>query len=131
MATPERINKVALVLDSDYGEGLLSLATGSHVWIVDTSQNRAVATKYWARNPEHKIENGLTTFKVLDKDSALEKCLGILPTIELHHGEYSSDTPYSRLEVIGLPLSDSVESALRESGFSIFEATDEGFLAKR
>ncbi|HST51656.1 MAG TPA: hypothetical protein VLJ61_06550 [Pyrinomonadaceae bacterium] len=131
MATPERINKVALVLDSDFGERLLSMASDRHIWVIDTPRNRVVAAEYWARNSGPKVENGITTFKVLEDDSALERCLGILQTIDLHHGEYSSDPPYSILEVIGLPLSYEVESALRELDFRTFETTDQGFLAKK
>jgi hypothetical protein len=131
MVTPEHNNKVALVLDSNFGERLSELASGSHVWLIETPQNKAAAIKYWARHPEREVEKGITTFKSSADSSILDKCLGILPTIDLHHGEYSSDPAYSRLEVIGLSLSDSVESALREFGFRIFEATGEGFLVKR
>jgi hypothetical protein len=128
---PELMNKVALVLEPDYGSKLASLAAISHVWVVDTPANRVAASEYRALNPKHKLETGITTFKAPENASQLETCLGILATVDLHHGEYSSTPPYSELEVIGVPLTDEVKSAIRDLGFGRFEATAEGFRATR
>jgi hypothetical protein len=125
------MNKVALVLEPDYGGKLASLAAISHVWVVDTPANRAAASAYRALNPKHKLEAGVTTFKASENASRLETCLGILVTVDLHHGEYSSTPPYSELEVIGVPLTNEVKSAIRDLGFGGFEATAEGFRARR
>ncbi|HSE15699.1 MAG TPA: hypothetical protein VLB46_01520 [Pyrinomonadaceae bacterium] len=127
----ERINKVALVLDPDYGDKLRVLANMAHVWVVDTPPNRAVAAEYWSEHPTSGPESGITIFKVSDVDSRFENCVNIIETIDLHHGPYSSDPPYSVLEVIGLPLTDEAKAALEDLGFETFETTVEGFRAKR
>ena len=124
-------NKVTLVVNSDYGEKLASLAISSHVWVVDTPGNRSAASKYWAQNPKHKVETGITTFRSSANESLLESCLKMLDTIDLHHGETSSNPPYSVFEVIGCPLSNVLRSAIEAFGFKNFEATVEGFQARR
>lgn len=125
------VNKVSLVLDSDVGDRLSELASDSHVWLIDAPANRAAASKYRARNPKGGAGSGVTTFRASDDTSDLEKCLGVLGTIDLHHGEYSSDPPYSILEVVGLPRSREVISALENLGFKNFEDTEAGFRAER
>jgi hypothetical protein len=126
----ELINKVALVLDPDYGDKLTSLADVSHVWVIDTPSNRTVASEYWALNPTHQAELGITTFSSENK-SRLESCLKILETVDMHHGPHSSDPPYSVLEVIGLPLTDEAKAAIEDLGFETFETTVAGFRATR
>lgn len=125
----ERINKVILVLDRNYGAELSSVP-GGHIWLIESPSNREAAASYRARN-ESTVENGVTTFKAADDDSQAEICLNILDTIDLHHGEYSSHPPYSVLEVVGAPLSHSVKVAIEALGFSRFESTINGFRALR
>jgi hypothetical protein len=127
----DKLNKVALVLDPNFGQRLEPLAIHSHVWIIDTPANRIIAEKYWQDNPEHKLGMGITTFQVNDNETMEEACLRILDAIDLHHGEYSSDPPYSALEVIGLPISEQIKSALEGIGFEAFEHTAEGFRTTR
>ncbi|HKY29322.1 MAG TPA: hypothetical protein VJM12_15385 [Pyrinomonadaceae bacterium] len=40
---------VAIVVDPDFGERLLSLANEMPVWIADTSTNRIIAESLWSR----------------------------------------------------------------------------------
>ncbi len=127
----ERVNKVTLVLEPEYGGKLAALASISHVWVVDTPANRAAASEYWAQRLRQKGKSGITTFKFSEGASRLETCLGILATVDLHHGTYSSNPLYSELEVIGVPLSAKVKSAIRDLGFGRFERTAEGFHATR
>ena len=124
-------HKVTLVLNSDYGDKLASLAESSHVWVVDSIANRSAAAEYWSRNPKHRVEAGITTFQSSANESPLESCLKMLDTIDLHHGQYSSNPPYSIFEVIGCPLSKAVKSSIEAFGFRNFEATAEGFRARR
>ncbi len=127
----ELMNKVALVLEPEYGGKLAPLAAASHVWVVDTPANRAAASEYWARNPGYSVASGITTFKSSESASRLETCLGILATVDLHHGAYSSNPPYSELEVIGVPLTDEAKSVVQGLGFERFETTPAGFRATR
>lgn len=127
----DKINKVVLVLDPNFGDKLESLASQSHVWIIDTPHNQAIATKHWQTHPQDKIETGITTFKFSSNKALEEVCLGILDTIDLHHGKYSSNPPYSILEIVGLPISEEIQAALEELGFKVFEPTPDGFRASR
>jgi hypothetical protein len=59
----ERSNKVALVLEPDFGDRLASLAGTSHVWVIDTPTNRTTALEFWSQDPKSEVERGITTFK--------------------------------------------------------------------
>lgn len=127
----ERINTVRLVVDRNYSGELTSLATDSHVWLIESPLNHDAAASYWKLHPASDVETGLTTFTAADDDTASEACLKILGTLDLHHGEYSGDPPYSVLEIVGARLSRSVKAAIEELGFSRFETTANGFRALR
>ena len=127
----DKLHKVVLVLDPNFGQRLTDLASHSHVWIVDTPANRLIAEKYWQDNPEHKLETGITTFKVNDNETVEEMSLRILDSIDLHHGQYSSDPPYSRLEIIGLSVTQEIKCTLEELGFEVIEQTAGGILSAR
>jgi hypothetical protein len=120
---PERWNKVSLVVDNNYGKRLHSLVTDA-VWIIDRPANRVAVDTL----RQMKGAAPVTTFISL---SSVPKaaCLGILQMVDLHHGEYSGG--YSVLEVVGTPLDEELRSAIKELGFSEFEATSDGFLARR
>ncbi len=128
---PDKVNKVALVFDPNLGDKLEPLASHSHVWIIDTPHNQAIAKKYWQTHPLHKRETGVTTFKFSDSQTTEELCLSMLDTVDLHHGEYSSNPPNSILEIVGLPRSKEIQAALEELGFKVFEPTPDGFRASR
>ena len=57
--------------------------------------------------------------------------LSQLDTIELHHGPYSADPPYTQLEVFGTALSEEMRTELRQYGFNEFQPTAEGFRCSR
>lgn len=122
---------VSLVFDPEYGDKLTSLAARTHVWVVDTPPNHAVASQIWAQLPDHPLEFGVTTFKVLPNSSANEQCLGMLDTIELHHGEYSHTPPVSVLEIIGLPFSEELRLGFAEFGYNEFQCNSNGFRATK
>ena len=63
---------------------------------------------------------GITAFN-FDPDALPENSfLKFLGTIDLHHGPYSSETPYTALEVRGARLTIDVREALGELGFDEF-----------
>jgi hypothetical protein len=127
----ERINKVMLVLDRNYGARLSSVPTESHIWLIESPANRDAAASYRAAQGPSTAENSVTTFKAADDDSGSETCLKLLDTIDLHHGVYSAVPQYSVLEIVGAPLSRSVRGAIEALGFSRFESTADGFRALR
>jgi hypothetical protein len=101
------------------------------VWIVDTPANRSVAQDIWAAHPNRSHLEGVTTFKVAESAASEDMLINQLDTIDLHHGAYSANPPYTIIEVIGAGISDKAKEALAEFGFDHFDATPQGFRATR
>jgi hypothetical protein len=124
-------NTIILILDPDFGEEASLLSLPHHIWIIDTPANRTLAENHWHQAAESQTKSRMTTFKSSAGESAEQNCLGILDTIDLHHGGYSSKPHYSAIEVIGLRLLSKVKAALEQFGFEEFVETDGGFRAER
>lgn len=122
---------VSVVLDRAYGSRLSELIVLGPVWIVDSPVNRAVAEDMWSMLPTSSHLDGITTFKAAETDSPEEMLIGKLGTIDLHHGFYSADPPYTVLKVVGAHLTARIEAALADLGFDSFPVTDDGFRAIR
>lgn len=125
------VYSVFVVLDREYGERLSELARSGPVWIVESPLNRATAQKVWVVHPSRSHLDGVTTFKTGDGCSPEDSLIHELDTIDLHHGTYSADTPYTVLEVIGAVLSERLKTELSQFGFDEFQATSQGFRAAR
>ncbi len=123
--------RVFVVLDREYGEQLSRLVEKSPVWIVDTPKNRTVAQSIWSADTSRSHLEGVTTFKTRDDSSPEDTLIQELETIDLHHGVYSANPPYTVLEVIGTAISDRVKGKFAEFGFDQFEPTSQGFRAIR
>jgi hypothetical protein len=52
-------------------------------------------------------------------------------TIDLHHGTYSANLPYTVLDVIGTAITARLKAELGEYGFGNFQETARGFRAVR
>lgn len=122
---------VAIVVDSDAGKYLAELAGRLHVWARGSARNRKVAHNYWASNPGHSLEHGITTFDSDDSVSAEDALFGILPTVDEHHGEVSHDPPWDTIEVFGAAPTPTVRAALSEYGVREFVVTPSGFVCQR
>jgi len=123
--------RVFVVLDREYGERLTELAANGPVWIVETPTNRAVAQKIWTAYPNRSHLDGVTTFKTADASSPETALIEQLDTIDLHHGAYSANPPYTALEIIGTTISERTKAELSQFGFNQFQETVEGFRALR
>ena len=121
--------RVIVVVDRAFGERLESIARGIPVWIIDSPTNRAFVEKLWREYPEPSHLKGITIFNSPEDASAERSLLGQLDTIDLHHGAYSADPPYSELEVIGAVLTEAIQTALEQTGFKEIRPTDSGFRA--
>ena len=124
-------HKVYVVVDRNFGERLTQVAAGLPVWIVDTPANDVVIRRIWNANPTHDHLSGITSFSDLESASAEELFLMEIETIDLHHGPYSADPPYSLIETFGSPLTDRIVEALKGYGFDRFTKTLGGFTAER
>jgi len=123
--------RVFVVLDREYGERLSALTQRGPVWIVDTPVNRAAADNMRALHRYRSHLDGITTFATGNGLSPEDLFINELDTIDLHHGIYSADPPYTELEVIGTAISDKVKAELSQFSFNAFQPTTEGFLAIR
>lgn len=124
-------NCVFIVLDREYGARLAELAVTGPVWIVDSPSNGPVAQEIWAARPGCTHLDGVTTFKTAEDCSPEDTLINELDTIDLHHGVYSADRPYTVLEVIGCNMTERIKGELSDFGFNEFRVTPEGFRAER
>jgi hypothetical protein len=123
--------RVFVVLEKEYGDSLIKLVEGGPVWAIDTATNRSSAMNYWSHSPTESHLDGITVFSAAEDGSAENILIGNLDTIDLHHGIYSADPPYTVLEVIGSLPTESIKSALLDFGFDEFHLTPQGFRAVR
>jgi hypothetical protein len=123
--------RVHVVVDPLYGEKLRDLPADEPMWVVDTETNRPVIERLRKERCASSNLEGITSFKCGPQVS-LEICFtDELPAVDLHHGEFSHNPPYSILNVIGVGLSDKIRTALEEYGFTGYEPAVEGFLTWR
>ena len=120
-----------MVVDRNFGERLGQIPKGVPVWIVDTPSNKDGIRRIWNANPAQDHLSGATSFSDLESASAEELFLMEVDTIDLHHGPYSANPPYSLIEAFGAALTDRIVEALRDYGFEKFALTATGFTAER
>jgi hypothetical protein len=123
--------RVFVVVDREYGERLNKLTQTGPVWIVGTPANRTVAQQIWVANPNRGHLEGVTTFKFGEDSSSEDILINELDAIDLHHGTYSANPPFTVLEVIGAGITAKLKAALSDFGFNDFQETDQGFRAMR
>jgi beta-glucanase (GH16 family) len=115
------MSRVALVLVPDFRESLKKLAFRMPVWIIETTENRLAAQDAW-HMAEEWPQIDVTIFNGVP--SKREEWTAQIEMIDLH-------SRISTLEVIGSEMTLPARAALTELGFDRFEATGEGFRAKR
>ena len=131
-AVPNKVPyKVCVVVDREFGERLAEIESGVPVWIVDTPANKPMAQRLWKEHPHESHLTGITTFNDWNPFSPEDLLIGELDMIDLHHGSYSTDTPYTISEVFGAPPSERIKAKLPEYGFNEFHPTAPGFSAVR
>ena len=118
------------MVDPAFSE-LAALAGRMHVWVCASTANREAAAAIRAEHTEHSIASGVTTFNYNANDSPEQTLLGIVANVDLHHGQYSHDPPWSMLEIFGASPTEEVVAALREYGVQRVERTAQGFAASR
>ncbi len=122
---------VIIIVDPLFNGDLSGLLERAPIWIADTPHNRQLAQTAWDSNPTQSHLDGLTIFTVRQERTPADWLIGNFDTIDLHHGVYSADPPFTILEVFGTPISDSIQSLLGEYGFDTLEPSQLGFRAIR
>jgi hypothetical protein len=124
---PAKEHRVRVIFDPEFSERLTFLPTDESVWIANSSINTPVAKRLWAERPNADI----TTFDVGATTATEEEVLSMIETVDLHHGAYSAQPPYSELVVIGCRLDADIKTALEEIGLRVVAVTESGFTAHR
>jgi hypothetical protein len=122
--------RVRVIVHPNFGERLAALAPDAPVWIIQSPVNTPVAERIWKEQHNNNHLTGVTTF-VAQGGTAEDEFLRILGTVDEHHGPYSSEPPYSLLEVTGCAPSERVIEVLRDRGFTVTTSTSEGFNASK
>jgi hypothetical protein len=125
------VQEVLVVLDPNCGDRLRDAWRGQPVWITMSPANTPEIQALWANTSSPNHLTGITGFTHKEGVAAEDQLLAELGTIDLHHGPYSTNTPYSVLTVIGAQLTEPVRAALSELGFSTFQQQSDGFAATR
>ncbi|WP_194714286.1 hypothetical protein [Noviherbaspirillum soli] len=118
--------QVALVLNEKVAETIKPLIKGMPIWIVETQENAAFIDELRQRSG-----NVITTFPSRNGESKTDLAERIIYTLDEHHDAHSQDDPYDTLLVFGLTLAKSKKNAFLDLGFSKFEQTDFGFIARK
>ncbi|HEV7299509.1 MAG TPA: hypothetical protein VGN72_09115 [Tepidisphaeraceae bacterium] len=125
--------KVAIVVDREFGSRLDAVAKQLHVWICDSPTNRAAFDAVHRSRGEwrYDLESGVTIFKCDPIESAEDALIAVLGAVDLHHGGYSHDPPWSGIDVFGCAATPRVRDAFAEYGANVTSETADGFEARR
>jgi hypothetical protein len=125
-------SSVVVIVDPAFGEKLRTIPPGQPVWITMSPANEPVIRSLWStsQSPTDHL-TGITGFHFNEGVSAEERLLAELDEIDLHHGPYSSPSPYTEIAVRGARLTPDVRAGLQEYGFSDFTDAGDGFTARR
>ena len=125
-------SSVLVIVDPIFGEKLRRVPAGQPVWITMSPTNEPVIRSLWATNQVGSDHlTGITVFRFDEFVSTEERLLTELYAIDLHHGPYSSPSPYTEIAVRGARPTADVRAGLSRFGFSDFEETEDGFTARR
>jgi len=96
-----------------------------------SSANEPTVRSLWECQKASDHLTGITGFRFDDGVSAEDRLLAELDTIDLHHGPYSSTSPYTEIVVMGARPTAEVRKGLSDFGFADFTETENGFIARR
>jgi hypothetical protein len=128
---PDLSATVSVILDPGYGERLRDIWPGRPVWIAMSPTNESTVRSLWTSHPDSNHLSGITGFQFNVDADPTNTFLDNLDTIDLHHGPYSSESPYTVLEVIGVSPTRDVQESLRKLGFDEFSGSRDRFIARR
>jgi hypothetical protein len=122
---------VAIVVDREFGDPLVDLSQKMHVWVCDSPTNKRSAEAVRVTSAGQSIELGVTTFRIADQDSPETMLLDVLDTVDLHHGSYSHNPPWSELHIYGTTATPGVQLALAKFGARVIDQSQNGFRCAR
>jgi hypothetical protein len=123
--------EVLVVLDPNFGERLRHVSPGQPVWITMSPTNSPVVRALRTNATSTSHLSGITGFPYQQGVLAESCFLDLLGDVDLHHGPYSTTTPYTVLKVIGARLTPAIQCALSDLGFWELQQSPAGFTATR
>ncbi len=125
--------KIAVVVDQTFGDKLIELAKHVHVWICDTPVNRQAVQSINAQLEPAGEWNGkdVTTFRISEAETPEEMIISRLPTIDMHHNEYSHNPGWLEIEVYGTAATPKLRQKLQDYGVTEFHQAGDGFICLR
>ncbi|MDE1161414.1 MAG: hypothetical protein PW792_05635 [Acidobacteriaceae bacterium] len=94
---------------------------------MESAANRTATETHWAKHRGQNHLKGVTIFNSYEGFSPEDLLIAQMDSIDLHHGEYSSHSPYDTLEVVGAKFTAEIEEALSNYGFDQFSSSPTGF----
>jgi hypothetical protein len=121
--------RLLVVLDPDFGDRLRDIPLGQPAWVIMSAANEPVVRSLWTTQSAPDHLTGITGLRSDSDLCAEDRFLDELYVIDLHHGPYSTNTPYTELEVVGVDLTATIRAALAHFGFNQFTQARNGFVA--
>lgn len=120
-------SNVAIIVGAESSFDLQKIAVSMEVWAPNLPEYKQAAERIRETLPESSV----TLFNPATSESPEQEFLSWLPTVDLHHGEYSSETPWEVMHVYGATITAEIKRALTEYGVEEITPTDFGFRACR
>src|SRR5437016_14169631 len=111
-------HEVALVVDPEFREGLALLGSRMPLWVVNTPQNSIIASRFLSKRQGTQDGPDVTVFDVDPTQTPEDWACDIIKNIDLHHGHYSHDPPFSVMEVYGVDPTPRLRKELLGIGFN-------------
>jgi len=124
-------NRITIVADYDFRQGLAGFPEAEPVWIADTPGNRVIIEKAWKDNKNFNHLTGVTSYKTGESANPEDDVIGLLPIIEEHHGYYSHTPPYDAVLIYGVSRSEKLFKAFQDYGFCLHTESKESIEFRR
>ncbi len=119
---------VAIVIGSAFSN-LEELAKQMHVWAPESPEYASIAER--CKSAPYSNEHGITFYYFDEFEEAEDTFLTLIETVDLHHGAFKHDPPWSFIEVHGVKPTPEISKALEELGVTNVKDLPDGFLAER
>jgi len=125
--------ELALVLDYQFGDRVLSLAHSMPVYVVSSPKNMAAVNAVWddlSGRDGFLVTFGATGFQAnhAEADAIVAEQLEYIESV---HGFEGGERPYTRLRIYGVGNTPAIQAVLADYGFIKVNDTDYGVLAER
>ena len=122
--------RVALVLDTLFGERINVLNEEMPIWVIESPSNLMAVKKI--REVHAGAEHTITTFPARQGESLEAVCERIVPSLDQHFDEHAQAVPYNELQVIGVSVCNISLRPFLDLGFCEFRNIPcNGFLAQK